>query len=425
MGAPSKAQVESFTDQIAATLAANLAGYADELSGKTVNPLWDLVDASGDPDVETALMASALAVDRQSLPENYYSAFPQLLARTQPRAFVTALAALALDAGHDNLRDYLETVSATVHPLFGELADSVLGANWRPDSDGDINVVFAPNYGSRAPDRVYVGADGSLSEETTDAGDAGTADVTLFGSDNDCLYIGSRYQFRRLVVGLSTLASATITPSIQYWNGNAWTDVSGLNDYSTGFTKNDLIQFTLPSDWVPHNKDGGSNAFAVKERLYWLRIQRTANALVTPPVGTSIRIIPEVVPTSDGGSSHLGVDQPPLALVRITAADTISILAVASADHARFVEPGTIKLRALTPINQDVTFTFSYVDQDGNNASQAQSAWSLIDALDEHSVTLAGGDTGVRSVNTDGTATTNATEGVFEIIAVESRTPAL
>ena len=69
MGSPSKAQVESYSDAVAALIQANINGFAAEYSARTINTLWDLVDASGDPDVETYLGEAAQAVSVQSLPE--------------------------------------------------------------------------------------------------------------------------------------------------------------------------------------------------------------------------------------------------------------------------------------------------------------------------------------------------------------------
>lgn len=427
MGAPSATQFHNWTDRVAALLKLNLDGYKSELVSASAQSLARQVDGSGDPLLEAALMGLANAVDRHSLPERYYAALPSLCGRPAFREFATGLNAFlsTADGGsYTNLRAALADKSAVVHPLFAELVRAALSESFFNDSDGDITTVFAPNYQTRAPDRVYVGADGSLSEETVDAEDAGTADVTLFASDNDAVYIGSRYKFSQVVIGLSTLAGADPELTFEYWNGNAWSELE-VTDNSEGLTRNDTIRWTVPSDWSRSNQDKGSNNLADLSGLYFLRLARTADTLETPPVGTSIRIVPQPVLTAPNGSRHLGVDQPPLAIVRITGTNTCVVESIAGVDYSRFAEPG-VSARALTPIAQDLTFTLSYVDQAGNNDSKAQTAWTAPAALGTKSFTLNTGDTGVRSVRESGNSiVTTATEGVFEIYAAEARTPAL
>lgn len=430
MGVPTKTQVEAWSDHAAAVIQKDLTGFGTETAGKSSASLWDQVDLSGDASVENALLASALAVDAMSLPENYPTALQAILARSPLGDWVRALAGqVTSTAGgsYASFRAYLADKTATVHPLFGELVRYVLGESALTDSDGDITTVFAPAYSSRSPLRVWVGADGSLSEETTDADDVGTADVTLFGSDDHTLYVGSPYKFSRVIVGLSTLANASVVPTFQYWNGSAWATLT-VTDNTTGFTKNDVITFTAPADWGRCYKDGGGTAFSAsaQERLYYVRIARTENTVGTPPVGTCIRIVPAAVPVTTGGTTHYGVDQPALALVRITGANTCSVESLNSVDWTRFKEP-SIRLRALTPFANDLTFTVAYTDQAGNTGNtQAQSAWTAPAALATVAVTLAGVDTGVRTIATTGWAvTTNATEGIVEVYVAESRTPAI
>lgn len=425
MGAPSKTQLESWTDHVAARLQADLSGLLGEGLGAAGATLWAGVDGSGDPAVETALGAAALAVDEAALPSAQAAMLNVLLARSPFRDFAAALRNLVVsDEGgaYASWRAYLADKAANVHPLYAELHRSIYGAG-DFTSAGTVAGVFAPAYSSRAPDRVYVGANGALSEETVDAEDAGTADITLFGTNGHHLYIGSRWKFNQLAVGLSTLANVTITPTISYWNGNEWVQVSGLTDSSTGFTKNDRITFTLPADWQRTNQDSGPNDFADLSPLYYLKITRGQATLNTPPVGTSIRIIP-AAPVLQG-TAHLGVDQPPLAIVRVTGVNTVSVESVVDPDTSRFVAPA-IAARALTPIAQDLTLTVAYTDQDGNDATKAQTAWTAPAALGTKTLALDTGDTGVGSIRTSGwSAVTDATEGVFEIYSPALRTPAL
>src|SRR5262245_3257702 len=232
MGAPSQTQVQTWTDQIAAMMLKDLAGYQSEYGGvelpvngggKAANSLFDMVDASNDPDVEAALNDASDGVDKHSLPERFGDAVMPVLLRTAYRNWVSRLSTLVQSTGggsYTSLKAYLAAKAATVHPLWGELARSVVGDDF--SISGDVTTIFAPSYAVRAADRFYSGADGTLTDDTTDAQDAGTADIALFAAANDAIYIGSRYRFSAAAVALSTVSSANITATFEYWNGNAW-----------------------------------------------------------------------------------------------------------------------------------------------------------------------------------------------------------
>lgn len=416
---PTASQIEDITDGLAARIQLNLNGFTAELGAASNESLATLLDAVGDQDMEAALMPYALAADRQSLPAQLKDALSTILARAgyselarQWQAFVTTAAGGSYEA-FDAL---LTEQGAQLHPLAAELFRY-------PNNDAAISAAntFCPNYGVIAPARVYQGADGSLSDETTDSADTGTADITLFGSDDDALYLGSDGKFSGVVIALSTLASATITPTFQYWNGAAWVTLT-VTDNSTGLTKNDLISFTAPSNWQRCAADAGGNDFADRTPRYYVRIARTANSLVTSPIGTAISLVPAAVLNAAG--SHLGVPQPPLALVRITGSSALTVVAGVAPAYARFQAPA-IRFRALTPFGGSPVLTVAYTDQDGNSASQAQSAWSTPAALATQDITLAGGDTGVQGIATSGWSVSSGVQGVIAVEVVETRTPAL
>ena len=429
MGSPSKTLVEALTDGIAARMQLDLDGYKSEFAAQTLTSLWDQVDASGDPAVENALGEVSLGIDEHSLPENHKSALSHICNRPAYRAWAAALSTLVRSAAggsHANLRAYLVALSAKLHPLFGELARTVL-QEAAFTSSGVVLGVSNPTYGAIFPNRVYQGADGALASETSDALSAGTADVTLFASDDHTLYIGCDRVFQGIVVALSTLGSADAVCTFQYWNGAAWATLT-VTDSTVGFTKNSLISFTPPADWSRSYKDASSVVLADKARLYYVRIARTANTLVTPPVGTAITLIPTVVPTAVGGTKHLGITQPPLAICVITDTNTMTVTIPASIDYTRFAHPltaeGKLRLRALTPLTADATVTLAYKDAADVNGSAAQSAWTAPVALNTKAIALTGTD-GLRSVRTTSTVSTASTEGVFVVESLEIRTPAV
>lgn len=416
MGVPSQTLIHNISDLLAAYMQKDLDGYGDTLEAKTVSPLWDYIDGSGDPEVEADIGTGANGVDTMNLPENLKDALATVCGRAPFQTFLTALINNATTrGGYAGLDALLTAKSALVPPLVAELHKQARG------TDLSAANVYAPSYAVRAADAVYTGADGALVDDTTDANDADAADVALFASDDHYLYVGSKHKFMQVIIGLSTLASATIDPAITYWNGSSWATLTAT-DNSTGLTLNQSITFTAPSDWTRAYKDGGGTAFANQARLYYVRIQRQADALVTPPVATCIRLVPAA--TLNSASVHLGVDQPPLGIVRITANNTIVAVSVADVAHARWLPPA-IRLRALNALGADAVITVSYTDQDGNNATQAQTNWVSPAALDTKSITLAGGDTGVRTVRATGWVVTSTGRGVIAVESVPLRTPAI
>jgi len=68
-------------------------------------------------------------------------------------------------------------------------------------------------------------------------------------------------------------------------------------------------------------------------------------------------------------------------------------------------------------VGRQSAFTLGYTDQDGNAASNAQSAWTApIAAGDTHTIALAGGDTGIRAISPSTCAIdTDATSGAFTV----------
>jgi hypothetical protein len=427
VAAPSASLLHSLTDKIAAEMALELAGYNSQLSTATINSLGVLLDGAGDLSLEAALMAYCNAIDDASLPENYYNTLTTIKARECYRGFATALRSYVLSAAggaYSTWDAYLTAISGSIHPLYAELHRAIAGEGDFTASSDVLNV-FAPNMAVRAADKVYTGADGALVDDTTDASDVGTADVPLFASNNHYLYVGSRYKFQQLIAGLSTLASATITPTFAYWNGSSWATLT-VTDNSTGFTKNDNLKWTIPADWTRSYKDTALNSLSDLTPLYYIRIKRTNSSGITAPTATGIRIVPKAVYTASGGSLHLGVDQPPLAILRITAASTIVVESIVNVDYTRFKEPA-IRVRALTPFSNNITLTPVYTNQAGTaGRTQAQSAFTAPAAYDTQDQTLQSPDTGVRAIDTSGwAASTSETEAVLAVEVVESRVPAL
>jgi hypothetical protein len=431
MGLLSQTLLHNLTDAMAARMQAALDGIIAERAASANGALAGILDAgSTDPDLEVALLSYCATVDRGPMPAYLKTALQALIGQARWTDLRQAILSYPLSTAGGAFADfaaYLTAVSGQIHPLAAEMLR--MGGSDPFLSGTSIIGCFAPTYGASVAKRVYTGADGSLVDDTTDAGDVGTADVALFVADDDCLYVGYDSPFTALVVALSTVASATITPGFKYWNGAAWATLT-VTDHGVGMTRNGPITWTAPSDWSPGVLDAGGSAFADSIPRYWVRIQRTANTLVTPPVASVITLVPDAVVNASG--YHLGVQQPPLALVEILADNSLSVVAGVAPDPLRWVLPcgsgvntSRIRLRALTALGGNLAATMSFVNQADADATQAQSLWSSPAALDTLAG-LIGSATGVKSIKTTGWAATTAiTEGVFEVGIAPFRTPAI
>jgi hypothetical protein len=417
----SAATVQNLADELAAKMGAALAGFAAESTAKTKPWLKDQLQGASGQDALAALSAALMPVDRFGYPESANDQLDYLTGRADLGGAVAQILAYVKSpagGGYPTFGSYLKANAGSVHPLFAELmrlkgTDPITD----PVKPGVPVGVFAPAYQVKAPDRLLAGADGALVDLTTAAGNATPADMAIFLANNDRLYIRSRLPFAQMVLALSTLAGGSINPVFEYWNGYAYTVLPNVSDYTTGFTKNDVIAWNVPPDWEPYHKDHLGNVLPAQERLYTLSIQRTAASVTPPPVGTCLSLVPVPVVSGGSGSYHRGVAQPCLSLLRITGPNALSVLDGVEPDITQFVPPA-IRLKALTALGASVTFVASYVNQDGLTQTQAQAAWSSPAALSTTPVVLATGDTGVQDVLDTGWTATVAAGGVG-VVAVE------
>lgn len=427
------AQIQAQTDKLGAYLLAQVTGAQNTLVGATNLALRDLLAAAGiDPSAVDTLGASARAVDQMFLPGNIPTSIRPLFGGPV-QSLVQKYQNYAQDptggGGAAGFGAYLTSTGAKVHPLVAEAFRYALGEGGIPAAS-----VFPPVHQAVAPTKCYVGtpvaqANTALVDLTTAAGNATTADLAVLQASGDEVLIGSTSPFTALVIALSTKANVTTAFTVKYWNGTAYTPVTGLSDLSVGLTKNQPVTFTKPADWEPCAVDSLGGALGEKTPLYYLSIKSTATA-GTPPVGTCVSLIPSTVLLSTG--KLYGLPQPPLLLCRITAANTLANLAGTPIDLTRFAallgSDNTVRLRALTPIAADLTVTLGYVKGDGTTAAtNAQSAWTAPAALATKTVALGGGNADTLSAASAGTAAvvTAATDGCFAVESTLLRTPAL
>jgi len=112
-------------------------------------------------------------------------------------------------------------------------------------------------------------------DDTTDANDAGTGDVVILTATpalNDAFYFGYDFRFSEVLISLSTAATdGAIT--WEYWDGSAWSALSGVVDnlsatYGFDTTGTQLsVSWTLPTDWATTTVNSQGPFYYVRARV--------------------------------------------------------------------------------------------------------------------------------------------------------------
>ncbi len=453
MAALTKTSIEAITDKVAAMAQAKINAHATMQSGHTIESLYKLLDALGDQDAEIALGSALNRCDESILTENaaYHTyqygtgtsndSLPTLknavLDAASKGVYSTLNSYINSENGGDtSFAAFLAAVGAYLHPVFAEIA---YGANSAAFTSGGTSPnVYSPAYDTENAKAVYVGVPGTFIDKTVDAGDVGEGDFEYFTSNNDEIVIGHDRPFY-LAIQNGTLANVDCGVEWYYSAGGSTytqlTEGTNLTDYTDGMTKSGLIIPTI-TGWTRTNVDSGGNYFAATDLVprYYLRMKRTTNTVGTPPVGTQISIIPD--PVYDGTRLSGLVTQPPLAILRITAANTISVLTGSNleANRVQFAAPGSLRLKCLAVQGTPAAIsalTIPYTDQSGNADSKAQTInWTPSGSGDEEPssayLALNTSDTGVRQILAATWAiTTTMTNCTLAVVNKIPRTPAL
>ena len=114
----------------------------------------------------------------------------------------------------------------------------------------------------------------SYTDETTEAGDLTTDDMTLAPSvpeANDAYYFGASKQFNEFAIEVSTSASTSDwTNVMEYWNGTAWTAVTSLTDNSSTYENAAGIYhlyWTAPTDWATTTVNSQGPYYYIRYRV--------------------------------------------------------------------------------------------------------------------------------------------------------------
>lgn len=114
----------------------------------------------------------------------------------------------------------------------------------------------------------------------------GTA-VALFQGptvDVDEAYIGmtSRFGRAKFVFGTPGVQNAAVTLAWEYWNGSAWTALSGLVDGTSELTADGTVTWTIPGNWA---------AVAVNSvTQFWIRVRFTAGSWTANPLVATLSV---------------------------------------------------------------------------------------------------------------------------------------
>jgi hypothetical protein len=127
---------------------------------------------------------------------------------------------------------------------------------------------------------------GVFTDETAEASSNSTADMTLLPTGgaavNDAYYFAHNEEFPRLKLDISTaFAGTSLTIAWEYWDGSAWTALSGVSDGTNGLlnTGPNIVSWTIPGDWATTSVNS-------QGPLYYVRYRVTAvSGQTTDPLG--------------------------------------------------------------------------------------------------------------------------------------------
>lgn len=106
----------------------------------------------------------------------------------------------------------------------------------------------------------------------------------------DQMQVGWQVPFGGIVFTIGTLGSGG-TVTWKYWNGTAWTALTGVTDGTSGFTAAGTVTWTMPSDWKPVSVNNSG-------KLYWVAAE------VATVYGTNPVITQGLLLFASGASGH-------------------------------------------------------------------------------------------------------------------------
>lgn len=149
----------------------------------------------------------------------------------------------------------------------------------------------------------------SYADETTDAGDTGSGDVTLLPAteEDDIDWVGFGHTDRFTEMSFSSIGGTAGTDGVvtwEYWNGSAWAALTGVTDGTTSFkaalSHGQRVTFTQPTDWTAVQINGAGGL------LYYVRARVTTVYTVNPVYSHGYVKAPHTIPA--GYNCAIGFD---------------------------------------------------------------------------------------------------------------------
>lgn len=143
--------------------------------------------------------------------------------------------------------------------------------------DNDLNVTSPYSINimldGAAFDACIADDGGSYTDETTEAGDLTTGDMTLAPAGpvaEDAYYFGASTRFNEMAIEVSTSAGVSVwTNVMEYWNGTTWTTLTVTDNSSSYENAAGIyhIYWTMPTDWVSTTVNSQGDYFYIRNRI--------------------------------------------------------------------------------------------------------------------------------------------------------------
>lgn len=128
----------------------------------------------------------------------------------------------------------------------------------------------------------------TYADETADAADLFTGTVSIGLAADGFLYLGSLRPFAGAQFDIETVNAEVQTNDVEYWDGAAWTGVTGLTDNTVSggatFAQDGTVVWTRPTDWVK------TTVGSETTKRFWVRFVPTG-LLTAGATANSIRLL--------------------------------------------------------------------------------------------------------------------------------------
>ncbi len=164
-------------------------------------------------------------------------------------------------------------------PGYAKFTPSAKGS---PTGTGISGLFAAAQSASYADKAWQFNSSGSVYTDVTTAFNTGgsCSPFPATAAVGDIFYVGLISKFATLTLNVTTPGVAGVS-TWEYWNGSAWTALTGLFDNTTGMTVSGFhtVTWAIPSNWATTTV----NAVA---SLYWVRARITTHYTTAPVLGT-------------------------------------------------------------------------------------------------------------------------------------------